>query len=349
MKLRARSAFLCSLLVCFAASSALSQSRVNSSGTGGINTIKGRIYTSDGKTIDTQIKVRIESQAGSDLTLITDQTGGFVFQNMSPGSYTVVVDAGDWFQIFRETVSIDPDAQVPNTRGSPPTPHFPKVFTVPVYLQSKGRTASKEKTGVINAKYADAPEDAVKHYEKGLALVRADKLDEALAEFKQAIAIYPGLEPAYVEAGKIYLKKSKLEDAINVFRTAIRYDPKDFDAKLNYAVALYNAKQLDDAQKELTEAAALNASAVWPHYYLGMIFIQRKDYDDAQMQLEAAKLLKGDKNIPLLHRYLGGIYAAKKLNSQAIAELEKYIQLSPNAQDADRIRQTIAELRNNKN
>ena len=349
-----RSVWLAFYCFCWAVAlvcSATAQSRVNSSGTGGINTIKGRIYTGDGKAIDTQIKVRVESQAGTALSLITDQTGGFVFQNMSPGSYTVVVDAGPNFEIYSESVQIDPDIQAAPVRGAPPVPQLAKVFTVPVYLRSKtlAKPVDQQQTGVVNARLADAPPDAVKHYEKGLALDKSGKPDQALTEFKQAITAYPALEPAYVEAGKIYLKKSNLDDAINSFGMALKYDPRDFDAKLNYGVALYNAKRIDDAQKELDEAAALNVSAVWPHYYLGMIFIQKKDLDDAQMQMEKAKSLKGDKNIPLLHRYLGGIYAAKRLNAQAAAELEKYIQLSPDAKDADRIKQTIAELKNNKN
>lgn len=346
MKQRVWLALFCVCLTVASVLATSAQSRVNSSGTGGIHTIKGRIYTSNNKAADTQIKVRLESVSYTELSLMTDQTGGFAFTNLAPGNYSVVVDAGDNFEIARESITIDPDIQ-----GAVPIRPIPKTFAVPIYLRPKALTkrADQQQAGVVNAKYSDVPPDAIKHYEKGLALDKANKADDALAEFKQALAIYPGLGPAYVETGKIYLKKSRLDDAINAFSMAVRYDPKNFDSKLNYGVALYNAKRLDESQKELAEAAALNVSAVLPHYYLGLIFIQRKDLDDAQAQLETAKGLKGDKNLPLLHKYLGGIYAVKKLNRQAVAELEKYIQLSPTAQDADRIRQTISELRNNKN
>ena len=347
MKLRVRSAFLLSILALFTATFADGQTRKNSSGTGGIHTISGRIFSPNGRSIDNQIKVKLESNSYTELSLITDQNGGFTFTALAPGSYSVVVDAGDNFEVFRESVVIDPEVKVPYGIVIPPTP---KVFSVPVYLRLKASSKkSDQQTGVVNAKYSDVPPDAIKHYERGLALDKADKHDEALSEFKQAISIYPALEPAYLESGKIYLKKSRLNDAIDAFSMAVRYDPKDFEARLNYAVALYNDKKIDDAQKALNEASGLNASAVWPHYYLGLIFIQKKNMDEAQTQLETAKSLKGDNNIPLLHRYLGGVYAAKKLNSQAATELEKYIQLSPDARDADRIRQTIAELRGNNN
>ena len=342
MKQRVWLALFCFCLAVASVLSTPAQSRVNSSGTGGIHTIKGRIYSSNGKAIDTQIKVRLESISYTELSLMTDQTGGFTFTSLAPGTYSVVVDAGDNFEVARESITIDPDIQ-----GAVPIRPIPKTFSIPVYLRPKALTkrADQQETGVVNAKYSDAPPEAVKHYEKGLALDKANKTDEALTEFKQALSIYPALGPAYVESGKIYLKRSQLDNAVNAFSMAARYDAKDFDAKLNYGVALYNAKRLDESQGELAEAAALNVSAVWPHYYLGLIFIQRKDLDDAQTQLETAKGLKGDKNLPLLHKYLGGIYAVRKLNRQAVIELEKYIQLSPTAQDADRIRQTILELR----
>ena len=53
----------------------------------------------------------------------------------------------------------------------------------------------------------------------------------------------------------------------------------------------------------------------------------------------------GDQDFPLLHRYLGGIYVAKQLNKEAVAELETYIHQDPNAKDADRIKQTISDLK----
>jgi regulator of sirC expression with transglutaminase-like and TPR domain len=61
--------------------------------------------------------------------------------------------------------------------------------------------------------------------------------------------------------------------------------------------------------------------------------------------MEAARGLIGSRSFPLLHRYLGGIYVIKNMNREAVAELETYITQDPKARDADRIRQTIADLK----
>jgi regulator of sirC expression with transglutaminase-like and TPR domain len=65
--------------------------------------------------------------------------------------------------------------------------------------------------------------------------------------------------------------------------------------------------------------------------------------------METAKQLKGDKEFPLVHRYLGGIYWKKKQYRMAADELETYVKLLPNAKDADQTRKTILELRSRQN
>jgi tetratricopeptide (TPR) repeat protein len=329
------------VLTCALSAAINAQTRVNHSGNGGINTIKGQIFVPGNKRADGSVTVRLKSTTFTDLSLITDQSGGFEFRSLSAGTYTVIVDAGETFEVIYESVTIDPDVQ-PDRRTRMTVRPTPKTYQVPIYLRLK-RNAD-ERTGVVNAKLVQVPKEALKHYEKGLELVQTGKVDEAMAEFKAAVAMYP-FALAYLEMGKIYLRRSKLADALAMFELAVRHDTNDFDSRLNYAVALYNSKRLDDAEKEFNEAARLNASAVWPHYYLGLISIQRKNYETAQAEMETAERLKGEKNFPLLHRYLGGVYIIRNLNKQAVTQLETYLQLDPKAKDADRIRQTIADLK----
>ena len=336
-------AFFGAFVLTFALSLGLSaQTRINSSGNGGINVIKGQIFSTGNKRVDGSVTVRLQSLTFGELTLVTDQSGGFAFSGLSAGTYTVVVDAGDNFETIRESVTIDPEVQGV-VRHAP----VPKSYTVPIYLRLKQNAS--EKGGVVNAKLAAVPKEALRHYRKGLDLLQTDRGDDAIAEFKQAVTLYPQLTLAYLEMGKIYLKTGRMNEAVAVLSTAIKYEPNDFDAALDYAIALYGKKDFAAAEPQLKKAAQLNATAVTPHYYLGLLFIQTKDLEKAQGELETAKQLKGDKNFPLLHRYLGGVYVARKLNKQAVVELETYLLLAPNTADAERIRQTIADLKTKTN
>src|SRR5256885_1006480 len=86
----------------FALSPAYTQTKVNSSGTGGIHQIKGKVYLPSGMALDIPIEVELQSTTFGSLKLITDASGSFAFQNLAPGPYTVVVNAGDKFEVARE-------------------------------------------------------------------------------------------------------------------------------------------------------------------------------------------------------------------------------------------------------
>jgi Flp pilus assembly protein TadD len=317
------------------------QTRTNISGTGGIHEIRGKIYFPSGKTLETPIEVELSGPFIS-LKVYTDRNGAYSFQNLAPGNYTVVVTVSDQFETAREAVTIDTEAQGRNTV---PMPATPKVITVPVYLQQKHRSDSPLRNEVINAKWATVPTEAIERYQHGLELVRQNKAPEAAAEFRKSIEIYHGIAPAHTAAGKLLLMGGKIDEALEEFHTALRYDSSDFEARLSLGVGLLNKMQFNDAQKELSEAAILNKTAFTPRYYLGVVFVQTRDYDRAQKEMEAARGLIGSRSFPLLHRYLGGIYVIKNMNREAVAELETYIAQDPKARDADRIRQTIADLK----
>ena len=80
--------------------------------------------------------------------------------------------------------------------------------------------------------------------------------------------------------------------------------------------------------------------------YFGLVHIQRRETDAAKKEFEAAKEMIGDHAFPLLHRYLGVIYAAKEMNKEAVAELETYIKQDPKAKDTEQVKQAIADLKN---
>ena len=79
--------------------------------------------------------------------------------------------------------------------------------------------------------------------------------------------------------------------------------------------------------------------------YLGISLYYLREVEAAEASLRSAIAIRDGESVALAHRYLGGIYAQKKRNSEAAAELEKYLELVPKAPDADRLRATIEDLK----
>ena len=319
-------------------STSFGQNRVNAIGNGGMHTIQGRIYLPNGRTVDRPIKVLLESVTHSTNTVYSDYSGGFAFRALVPGNYTVVVDAGESFVPVRESVMIDTEVQ-----GPVRTAAAPKTFTIPIHLRLTQNVRLKNE--VINSRLASIPRKALEHFQRGLELNGSEKTDEAIGEFQLAISYYAPFSLCHIELGKSYLKANKLNMAVNSLQVALKYEPNDFDARLNLGVAFLNEKRFNDAEKEFVTAAYLNRIAITPHYYLGVIYIEKQDLDIAQKALETARELAGEKSFPLLHKYLGGVYLAKKMDKQAAEELELYLKQDINAKDADRIKNTISELK----
>lgn len=317
------------------------QSRTNQSGTGGMHSVRGKIYLPNGQSVDSTIEVELQAPFTS-LKLTTDRGGSFVFQNLAPGSYTLVVNAGENFEIAREYFTIDPD--VPPPRGSVALIRpSPKSITVPVYLQMKRGIVLRNE--VINAKWSTVPKEAIERFKRGLELEQANKRVQAEAELRKAIELAPNFAPAHTELGKLLLQDGRFDLSIDSFKTAIRFDESDFEAHLNFGIAYLQLKKYDLAEPELVTAAYLNRTAVTPHYYLGIVFVMKNDYDIAQKAFEKAKELNGGKSLPAIHRYLGRIYAVKGMEKEAVQELETYLKLAPKAQDAEKVKKDISDIK----
>ncbi|PYT00701.1 MAG: hypothetical protein DMF63_06590 [Acidobacteria bacterium] len=338
---RAAAFFLSAFLILFCGISGAGQSRTNSSGTGGSNEIRGRIYLPSGQSFDTPVEVELK-ESFSSLKVFTDHGGTFVFQNLTPGSYTVVVHAGEQFSESREYVTIDPD--VPPPRGSnAPVISSPKSVNVPIYLQLKRGVYLRN--DVINAKWASIPKETLEHFKKGIELAQDNKNAEAEAELQKAVALSPTFAPAHTELGTVSLAQGRLDAAVSSSLTAIKYDDTDFEAHLNLGIAYLNQKKYDLAEPQLVTAAYLNRAAVRPHYYLGMLFVMKNDLDIAQKAFEKAIELNGGKSLPAIHKYLGRIYLKKDMEKEALRELETYIKLAPNAQDVEKVKKDISDIK----
>jgi tetratricopeptide (TPR) repeat protein len=326
-------------VACFACSLAVSgQSRVNSSGTGGMHTIQGRVYLPSGRMIDNSIKVELQSSRDAPITVYTDVNGAFVFRALAPGNYSVVVEAGESFEVAREYITIDTEAQG-NVRITP----TPKIVTVPIYLQLKRGVILRN--DVINAKWASVPDATINRFKRAVELMQANKSAEAEAAFRQVIAMTPSFAPAYTELGKLLLHAGKAVDAVAVFKDAIRYDEADFDAHLSLGIAYLNLRKYLECEPELVAAAYLNRAAVTPHYYLGILFVMKDDLDIARKAFETARDLKGGRSLPNIHKYLGRIYMKKEMEKEALQELETYLKLAPKAQDAEKVKKDISDIK----
>lgn len=325
------------LLYVLATSSILAQGGVGSTrglpdSAAGIHTIQGRVYGPDGRRAGAGVIVKLEGNVNGTRTIATDSDGSFVFNSLPAAEYSLIVDGGDQFDILTQPVTIY------GTTGGVGVGRSGQTIQVDLHLRAKGSAAAEAKV------FEGAPKAAVENYNKGMQFVKENNSKKAVEQFNAALAIYPNFIPALRNLSIQYLNLHEMDKLAETSEKLVKLSPTDARGHLNLGIARYNQKKFPEAETELRQAIKLNSGDPAAHYYLGMTLISSKQYGDAETELESA-IKNGGDNLPLAHRYLGGLYMSSKKNQQAANELEKYLKLDPKAADAERIKETIKDLR----
>jgi tetratricopeptide (TPR) repeat protein len=109
------------------------------------------------------------------------------------------------------------------------------------------------------------PEPAA-YYNYGVVLKKLKAYDEAILNYKTAIALRPDYAEAYVNLGSICFEKADFETALDHYDTAIRHNPTLVEAYYNRGVVLQELRRHDDALADYNTALALQ-----PDYYLAYL------------------------------------------------------------------------------
>ena len=257
------------------------------------------------------------------MSTVADQDGVFRFTSLTPGNYTVVVDAGSEYEKARETVTIEQE-----TRSR----------SVQVAIQLRPKVDSS------NPLFAGVPDKALKLYQKGATAAQKGDAKAAVESLSAAVAAHPGCALALSELSVQYMNLKQYDKAGETLEALLKLKPDDAHAHLNMGIVAFNQKKMDEAESHLRKALELKSPGPYAHYYLGLTLVSSKRYDEALKEFELT-VSNGGENIALAHKYLGGLYMSTHKTKEAADELEKYLKLDPKAPDADRIKGTIKDLR----
>src|SRR5438445_9046583 len=72
-----------------------------STGNGGNHIIMGKIFFPSGRRAEGSIQVKLQSFGTGEISTIADSSGSFTFSSLSPGNYTVAINAGEEYEIAR--------------------------------------------------------------------------------------------------------------------------------------------------------------------------------------------------------------------------------------------------------
>jgi tetratricopeptide (TPR) repeat protein len=173
---------------------------------------------------------------------------------------------------------------------------------------------------------------------------RTENAAKAANTLKEAVTLYPNFPLALNELGVQYLKLRQVTKAIEVLREACKLNPDAAPARLNLGIALLEAKEFAPSEEQLRESLKRNNSSATAHMYLGIALLRQTQFEEAEKELLVATQANAAQ-LGMANYYLGGLYWRKKDYPRAVEQLEKYLVLTPNAPDAERVRATIRDFR----
>ena len=106
------------------------------------------------------------------------------------------------------------------------------------------------------------PDDAKTHNNLGTALRKEGRLDEAIAEYQEALKIDPDYAPAHYNLGNALLQEGKVNNAIVEYEAALKLKPDSAMVQKNVARAIWTlATSPDDAARNGTNAVQFAQAA----------------------------------------------------------------------------------------
>jgi tetratricopeptide (TPR) repeat protein len=152
--------------------------------------------------------------------------------------------------------------------------------------------------------------DPEAHNLLGIALLRQNRLDEAMVQFRRFASISPSSPVPYNNIGYVMSLMTKpgekLDAAIAQYRHAIELGPRYLLARNNLGLALSREGRIDDAISEYQSAIQVDPKYLHAHWNLAFVFRGQRKFDKALAEFRAAIDCTQDKlQLAQLHTSVG--------------------------------------------
>ncbi len=173
---------------------------------------------------------------------------------------------------------------------------------------------------------SDAENSAEVHYNIALVLLKLNRPDDAVAQFKEAARLNPNYTDVYLAWGQTLMAQGRPEEAATEFHEALRVSPNSGEAQYDVALALIAQKKIAQADEQSAQDQEHAADAVT------LAAKVERLRADALQRLAQARKFGVDKPELLLD------YGQLLNESQKFADAEIYLRLAvsnkPNLADA---------------
>jgi tetratricopeptide (TPR) repeat protein len=171
------------------------------------------------------------------------------------------------------------------------------------------------------------PDYVEAHNNLGLALAGRGQVDEAIVHYRKALELKPDYQDAHNNLGLALAGRGQVDEAIAQYRKALEIKPDFAVADINLGAALADRGQVDEAIVQYRKALEINPDSGLAHNNLGLALGRRGQIDEAIAQYRKALEIRPDD--VEAHDNLGLALARHGQFDEAIAQYQKALEIKP--------------------
>lgn len=216
----------------------------------------------------------------------------------------------------------------------------PNIGVILVHRQSTG-----EEGTTVSAISLAAPKDARKAFDKARDSFKKNKVDDAAKNYQKAVDLYPKYATAWYELGRIHAAQGRPDDARKAFESARESDPKYVEPYIQIALLASKNMQWREVA-DLTDRAIKLDAFDYPQafFFNAVANYNLKNVDAAEKSAREAERLDTRHQFPQASHLLGVILAQRQDYTGAAEHMRSYLKLAPNAADADNVRKQLDQV-----
>ncbi len=226
------------------------------------------------------------------------------------------------------------------------------------------------------------PNSAINYYNFGYALVQKGQIDEAIALYQKALELQPDYPEAHYNLALALRQQGRMDEAVVQFQKAMELQLNNVEAENELGLGLFQMGRVDEAITQFKRAVELRPDSAAYHYNLGSALVQKGQSHEAiacfQKALELqpnnpniynkfawllatspdASIRNGPKAIqlaqqadhlvggqsPMILRTLAAAYAGNGQFPEAVASVQRALQLATAQNDAGLVNDLKTQL-----
>ena len=318
------------IMICFASIFLAATNTTAASAQGSLPTVEGKIRY---QTRAPGREFLIELQTQDRRVIQTARIRGdndFRFQGLISGEYYIHIDV-EGFEEVQQSFEI---------RGGPTYVNVLLREKIGGTASGRGGFAGGNPNLVdIEALAAKHPEEAVEEYEKSLEDVRKGDTNRAIDRLEKSLRLAPDFFQARNNLGIQYQKLRRYEDAESEFRQAHALNRNEAQPLINLGNLWLVQDDFRPAATVLREAVRLDPTSAPALYYLGSALYKTAAFQEAEGALVRA--IELDPRSSQARLMLVNVYMQEEKYQQALAQLNVYLEDSPDGDE----RKAVEELR----